>query len=207
MNLRHTSKHRIILSFLTAVLLAATLPGCIPTAISTPTPRKVEAAGYPPNTRVGIPIIDAIIEAMLANDREPLRDLIRYAEVGCTQATGLGGPPKCKADETAGTLVRAFPFLGHEGWAVRRDEINTVLPSGRYILYAVYRNPIETFGADEWWLTAKYGLMFVQESSSSTVALLANDSGIVRMVEAESPERLLQVVSGDFILLPVAKPK
>lgn len=163
--------------------------------------------GYPPDTRVGIPIFDAIVAAVSANDQARLRGLVHYADVGCTLAMGLGGPPTCKLNETAGTLVKALPVLSQEGGAVRPEEVHEVLPKESYSLYAAYRNPRETYAMDEWWLPAKYSLVFVLEPFASGMAVLADDSGIVRVVIAYSRDELLSMVSGDVLLPPLVEPK
>jgi len=95
-------------------------------SIATSTPVAPERAGYPPETRTGIQIVDVVIEAVLADDLEAERELIHYTTTGCTTVSGLGGPPKCRADEGEGTPVEVFPVLGVEGRHVRREDIDRV---------------------------------------------------------------------------------
>jgi hypothetical protein len=180
-----------------AVVLA-TLNVQEPTSTPVPTPNQV---GYPPDTRTGIPVVDAVIEAILIDDRDRLQSLIHYATVGCTHVLGLGGPPKCKAEEAEGTLVEGLPLLGHEGMAIRREDLDIEILSGKYVLYAVYRDPVEAYIGEDWWLPARYGIVFVRETSSA-MTLLVDDSGIVREILTETPALAMQWVSGDFILPP-----
>ena len=47
------------------------------------------ATYYPADTRTGIPIVDAIIKAVVNNDRVGLRALVHYTVTSCTHADGI----------------------------------------------------------------------------------------------------------------------
>lgn len=217
-----------VLSLLTAtcgtleVDVERTTPlGGTPTSISTSIPTRTpvatdvvptvapERVGYPPDTRTGVHIVDAIIEAVLADDLEAERALVHYTTTACTTVSGLGGPPKCRADETEGTLVEAFPVLGVEGMHVRREEIDGVFLSGRKALYAVYRVPAEAFEAD-YWPAGEYGVVFVHDDPQrpypAATMFLADAGGIVRVVYSQSLTSSLRMDFGleveEFILPP-----
>ena len=95
-------------------------------------------------------VFDAITRASYYNDCTALEALVRFTTTECTERLGIGGPPKCLADESeqAGTLVEVFPFSVCEGQYVRRgDDLARLLqdlaaPSGEPGLveraYAVY---------------------------------------------------------------------
>jgi len=174
--------------------------------------RKVDLPtyeGYTPDTRTGVHIVDAIIEAVLADDLDAERALVHYTTTACTTESGLGGPPKCRADETEGTLVEAFPVLGVEGRHVRREEIDGVFLSGSKALYAVFRVPAEAFDAD-YWPAGEYGVVFVHDDPHrpylAATTFLADAGGIVRVVYSQSPTSSLRMDYGleveEFILPP-----
>jgi hypothetical protein len=174
------------------------------TPTSTVTPEKREI-GYPPDTRIGISHLDAIIDAVLANDRDRILNLIHFARVGCTTEPGFGGPPKCHAGEASGTLVDAVPALGvSEGMGMRRGELD---PGCRDCqLVAVLNHAKESFLGENWELPAKYALVFGSTTPPGCcIVLLADDTGIVRFISTQSLDKVGQLVSGDFILPPVIR--
>lgn len=77
------------------------------------------------NERTGIAELDSIIEIALSGDAAQLRSLIEFTPAYCTNAEGLGGPPKCLPDEAEGALVEVLPFLGAEGNFIRRSDIES----------------------------------------------------------------------------------
>jgi hypothetical protein len=175
------------------------------TVVLTPTgtvASEKKETGYPSDTRTGIAHLDAIVDAVLANDPDRVRDLIHYTPVGCTTAEGLGGPPKCRSGEAQGTPVEVVPVLGPEGFALRRDDPSVGISAGDYRLMAAVSNVKESMRSEDWWLPAKYALVFGSEDSPSAVILLADEAGIVRIIHVESLDRVWQLVSGDFILPP-----
>lgn len=184
------------------------------TPIATPTPIAPERAGYPPETRTGIQIVDAVIEAVLADDLEAERELIHYTTTGCTTVSGLGGPPKCRADEAEGTSVEVFPVLGVEGRHVRREDIDRVFLPGSKALYAVYHVPADAYEED-YYPAGGYGVVFVHSNPQRPYPVATTfhvgDNGIVRVVYSESPTTSLELEFGvkveEFILPPIAPSK
>ncbi len=176
-----------------------------PTIAVTPTSTETLVAadiGYPPDTRTGIAHLDAIIDAMLGNDPDRVRDLVHFVRVGCTTAEGFGGPPKCRSGEAPGTLVEAVPTLGiSEGMALRSDELGAGCLDCR--LVAVLRNVVVSIQGEDWWLPARYALVFGSTAGPGDIILLVDEEGIVRFIDVESAYRVWQTVSGEFILPPV----
>jgi hypothetical protein len=105
----------------------------MPTATEEP-----KTPGYPLSTRTGIADVDEVLAAVESGDAQALRDLIRFTMVGCTNADGLGGPPKCREGEAEGTLVNVLPFLGPEGGFFYEAEIASFQPMEVLGIYAVY---------------------------------------------------------------------
>jgi len=173
---------------------AAPAPATLPSAAD---------AGYPPGTRTNIAVLDAIIDAVTANDPARVRELTHYTRVGCTTAEGLGGPPKCQAGESAGMEVEAVPVMGAEGYALRRTDPGVGISADGYRLLAAIANVEEAIRAEEWWLPAQYALVFVTPDSTGAVILSVDDVGIVRFIHVETVDRVWQLVSGDFILPPM----
>jgi DNA-binding CsgD family transcriptional regulator len=58
--------------------------------------------------RSGIPAIDAVLDAIYAEDEAKLATLIDYPRVECSLEIGPGAPPYCPAGSSPGTLVQAI---------------------------------------------------------------------------------------------------
>ena len=67
----------------------------------------------------GVLELDKIVDAALRGDKDELKSLMKFNQVKCTLAEGLGGPPKCLAGEQDGTVVKVFPILDSEGYFLR----------------------------------------------------------------------------------------
>ena len=105
----------------------------------------------------GIPGVDQAITAIMENDLESRRNLIRYTTVRCThEIVGMGGPPFCEPGQGEGTPVEKFPIMGPEGGYIDPAEIDRVLTFRVEELYGVFRRaeekvpdpsaPFEAFG-------------------------------------------------------------
>ena len=178
-------------------------PTLEPTAVASATVPAPGESFYPPDTRTGIEIVDQVIEAFLAGDREQLRSLVHYTVTGCTHADGLGGPPKCEADQAEGTQVEVFPVLGPEGTFVERENIAGVFPEGDYALYAVYR-----VGADaeeyDYWPAGDFGVVFVDRAEGGGLTILVDEAEIVRINYTFPGQDLIPGRGvGGFILGPI----
>jgi len=151
-------------------------------SVQTSTPAPIDQSGYPSDTRTDIAIVDTIIDAVLADDRDALRELVHYTITGCTHADGLGGPPKCESGQAEDTPVEVFPVLGPgEGSHVQRGDIDRVWPPGPKTLYAVYRVSGDAY-REESWPAGDYGIVFrIDGEPFPAMALRVDAGGIVRL--------------------------
>lgn len=96
------------------------LPGDTSTPAASASPDAATDSGEA--RRTGDPALDAIIEAVEERDIATLSGLVEYQEIGCTNALGMGGPPKCTDGQEHGDISRVFPHSACEGtWT--RDPI------------------------------------------------------------------------------------
>ena len=153
-------------------------PALFPTA----TPAPVDQMAYPPETRTGIAVVDAIIDAALINDRDAIQDLVHYTVTGCTHADGLGGPPKCEEGQEEGTLVEVFPIMGPgEGSYTQRDKIDAMFPAEPKSLFAVFRVSDSAYHED-YWPAGRYGIVLRLDGEPvPALTLRVDEGGIVRL--------------------------
>jgi hypothetical protein len=50
-----------------------------------------------------VPHLDDLVRAVSSGSTEDLLALVQFSSMPCTKGEGMGGPPKCLADETEGT--------------------------------------------------------------------------------------------------------
>jgi hypothetical protein len=138
--------------------------------ISTPTPwLDIE---YPPETRTGIEQVDNVIDAILDQDVDARLDFVHTITTPCTNADGLGGPPKCQPDEEEGTPLQVFPVSYGEGTYVRQEDIRNGFDFTVRGLFAVYRVPEDAYQAD-YWPAGEYGLVFTSEDGGHPYVIIA----------------------------------
>ncbi len=190
----------------TATPVASTTPLPL-TATATPAPTLSPTtvpggSVHPLDTRTGIAGVDAVIEAMLANDLSARRSLIRYVATSCTTALGMGGPPKCQAGESDGTMVEAFPILGQEGEFLRREAVDSRLDFAVQGLYAVYRIRGDAY-QEPYWPAGEYGVVFLDRREGLTVTAHVAEGGIVRLDLQWWPAAVLVARdAGELLLSP-----
>ena len=186
-----------------------------------------EATAPPPSpasaSATGIPELDRLAAAILSNDLEARRDLVRYTTAGCTTADGLGGPPKCDPDQAEGTPVEYLPVLGPgEGVTVLSEAVDGLLDFPAGALYAAFTRVDEPV-RDVYYPPGEYGLFFTAgegESNSQFIPVHADGEGhIVRLdylacpVDEEgnvigpgglncSPEQIIEREAGELLLTP-----
>lgn len=148
-----------------------------------PQPAEVQQpTAQPPVTAVGytgLAGVDSIIEAVLAHDAGATRPFIQFVTVGCTNAEGLGGPPKCAEGQAEGTLVDVFPLGGPEGTFATPETISDLLPLNIGDLHAVYSVPDDAYN-EEYWPRGEYGIVFTAEEPVTLIVLVGGDN-IVRI--------------------------
>jgi hypothetical protein len=162
---------------------------------------------YPLDTRTGIEDVDVILDAVGADDMEQLRNLIHYTTVGCLNVDALGGPPRCRDGEAAGTLVEALPFLGPEGGFIRKDEIGNWRGPEAMGIYAVYQVSGSAY-AEEYYPAGEHGIFLLTEEGDSGMILQVRDGGIVRIdyvFDLSTFTTILQRDASEIILGPESR--
>jgi hypothetical protein len=195
-----------------AMLLIAGITACSPRVpareVSTPASQPTSAETvHPLTTRTGIEEIDRILDA--SGDVKKLRSLIQFTPIRCTKRDGLGGPPKCLQNEEEGTLVDVLPFLGPEGYFLRKDEIDAWQGFEASGLFAIYKVSPGAY-SDENYPAGRYAILFLGKENQPAISLRLSNGMIVRVdyVFDNSPESLdatLQRESARLILAPVTR--
>lgn len=173
------------------------------TVVATTTPASTATPAATPPTSIGIPEVDAVIDAVLSGDTAALRDLIRFSPVPCRTTSDVGGPPPCRPGEADGTEVDVLPIGTCEGEYRRQDDIDSMLEllddmSG---LFAVYH------GAPESRPPGDYALVFARafEGEELGVELTVDDGDVVYLKFAcgETPAQLADVLGLTEQVLPI----
>lgn len=151
------------------LVIGAILAGC-----SSPAPMPSATGGALP------PVVNAVIEAVAANDVDALRGLLHFSSLPCTTQEGLGGPPKCLDGEPAGASVEVLPILGPEGHFLRRTEATSWEGIGPSALYGVSRIDASTY-SDEFYPAGEFGVIFTRTVDGDAVVFQVVDAGIVRL--------------------------
>jgi WD40 repeat protein len=168
-----------------------------------------------PDRRSGLEPLDAVLDAMAANDRAALQRLIDFSEIGCVlEPLEIGAPPKCRRDEPEGTLLQVLPTAGCEGGLSRSDQLDWLfdrLLGADWVLYGVTDNGEPDPGASAF---ARGRVWMVLASTAPDPApgamrLNVTDRGIANVLTGcgpQSPEALLLRFGGDpdFLLAPPA---
>jgi hypothetical protein len=111
---------------------AAEQPASRPTQAPTPAPTPTSAGtvDHPPELRTGVAVVDSVIAAVLAGDRESLAAQTVIHSLRCvTEALGAGGPPQCPDGGANGTLVDRVGVVGCEGGWAPPEEIADIIES------------------------------------------------------------------------------
>jgi hypothetical protein len=141
---------------------------------------KDEAGLYLLSTRTGIEDIDVVLAAVESGDPQALANLFTYTRTNCTNVEGLGGPPKCLADEAEGTEVDVLPFLGSEGSFLRRQDAGNW--AGLYVsrLYAVCQVAGDVY-SDLNYPAGEYVVILLAEENVPGTVLQVTDGKVVRI--------------------------
>ena len=198
----------IFAALLLSVGVTACSPGvpAPPENTSAPQPTPVETV-YPLTTRTGIEEIDRILDA--SGDVKKLRSLIQFTSTKCTRLDGLGGPPKCLENEAEGTPVEVFPFLGPEGYFLRKEEIRNWQGFETSGLYAIYELSSKAF-SDENYPAGQYAIVFLGKENQPAISLHTSHGRIVRVdyLFDHSPQSLQETLEREaakLILAPVTR--
>jgi hypothetical protein len=192
------------------ILLIFGISACFPMKATTqePTPQPATAEAYHPlTTRTGIEEVDRILDA--SGDVQMLRSLIQFTPAKCTRREGLGGPPKCRENETEGTPVDVLPFLGPEGSFLRRDEIEKWPGFEVSGLYAIYEVSAKAY-SEEYYPAGQYAILFIGKENQPAISLRVSKGGIVRVDyvfddSLESLDAILQREAAKLIIAPISR--
>ena len=181
-----------------ATLIALTL--CIACLVTACSPQATIPSGEDT-----VPYLDDLVSAVSSRSTGDLLALIQFSSLPCTKREGMGGPPKCLADEKEGTLVDVLPMLGPEGHHIRRSEFSSWPGLGDAQLYAAFRTSESTY-SDEFFPAGDFGVAFLLSDKASVVVFQVTEDGIVRIDYSTLPfEDILK--SNEVILGPYPLPK
>ena len=193
------------------LLGAMTLFACA--SLETPSPAETEsvvevddAGFYPLSTRTGVADIDLILAAVESGETQQVRNLLRFITIPCTTTEGLGGPPRCRENESDGTLIEVFPFLGSEGAYLFKEKLDLWIGIDVTRLYAVYRNSERVY-SDENFPAGEFAILLLSEDNIPGTVLQITNGQIVRIdtVFDTSTQGLLdylQVYASEMLLPP-----
>jgi hypothetical protein len=116
-------------------------------------------------------------------DQSDYRDYIQFVDIPCTNADGLGGPPKCDAGMAEGTIVEVFPVLGGEGYYYTPENIDTYLNLWVKDLYAVYKISPNQY-QEPYWPAGEYALLFDRDENDIPfpITVYVESGKIVRLI-------------------------
>jgi hypothetical protein len=165
-------------------------------ACSSPTPTVTE--DYPLDTETGNSAIDPVLAAVESGDAQELRSLVKYTNARCTNADGLGGPPKCREGEAEGTMSEVLPFISSEGSFLRKEEIGNwrgINPAALYAIYRVSPNALQ----EEYYPQGDYIAFFIARENQTVDALHIAGGKIVRVdtLFGEVPGSLKTILERD----------
>ena len=159
---------------------------------------------YPLSTRTGNMDVDAVIAAVESEDPGQLQALIRFTTIPCTKAEGLGGPPKCEADEAEGTPLEVLPFLGPEGHFMREADLADFPGVSVIGIYAAYQLSDSAY-SEESYPAGEYAIVFIG-SDNQTHIVIHIRGGIVRIDYLYPPTSIDETIQRDaseLILAPM----
>lgn len=134
---------------------------------------------HPPDTWTGIPEIDLVVGVYLSDNLSSQKKLFNYRFTPCTHEDGLGGPPKCRPEESEGKPVEVISFYGPEGHHMRMDEADDWTGINAVGLYAVF-TPSENIFVSEDYPIGIYAIAFVLAGDQGFSILHVEDGRVVR---------------------------
>lgn len=157
--------------------------------------------------RTGDPALDAIIEAVEERDIATLSGLLEYQEIGCTEASGMGGPPKCEEGQEAGDISRVFPFVAcHASWTETPAQLLGQFVNAVRGTYAVLETSTGFTLRGEWpaadtLIVFHYGDQQPQEVQGAGARLHIANGRVVAWFGGcgDPPEAFLTVPTGEIV--------
>jgi hypothetical protein len=154
--------------------------------------------GPAPDDATTVPHLEEIVQAVTSGSADDLVSLMQFSSLPCTVADGMGGPPKCMAQEAPGTVVEVLPVLGPEGHHLRRADMDSWPGIGPAELYAVFRTSRDTY-EDEFFPAGDFGVVLVGPEGGVVVFQVAPE-GIVR-IDYEFGKSLEASLEGRDVIL------
>ena len=149
--------------------------------------------------------IDVVLDAVESGDPQRVREKLHFMTLGCTSAEGLGGPPKCCENESDGTLVEVFPFLGSEGGYLHKENLDLWTGIDVTQLYAIYRNSENAY-SDANFPAGEYAILFLSVGDFPGTILQIAGGQIARIdtIFDTSPAGLAKILNRDAseLILP-----
>jgi len=153
-----------------------------------------------------VPHLDALVRAASAGITPDIVKLMQFSSLPCTKAEGLGGPPKCLADEAEGTLVEVMPVLVPEGHHIRRSEFSAWPGIGKAQLYAAYKIPEDAY-SDEYFPVGEYGIAFLLADQANVAVFQVTEAGIVRLDYHTIPSMEEVLKASQVVVRPTPTPE
>lgn len=151
----------------------------------------------------GIAELDKIIDIALRGDTAGLKSLIKLTQTNCTLADGLGSPPKCLEGEQEGSMVEVLPFLGSEGYFLRKSELENWQGVEVSALFAVYEAATPIF-VDKNYPPGKYAIIFIGKDTNTGITLRVDQGKIVRIDYGfENPPTIREDEVVRFLVQPI----
>ncbi|HLG12353.1 MAG TPA: hypothetical protein VI876_11405, partial [Dehalococcoidia bacterium] len=150
--------------------------------------------------RSGVPIVDAVLDALQSSDPAPFDGLIDFHPVACGSRPQIGGPPPCPPGVAEGTPIPAISYGACEGgFLTSADSLTRKNIGEDFEVYAVVERPRTTAGSPPAWS------VILSRSGSGSLAISVGSDGITslhRGCGAFHPEWLTDQQSPDFLLPP-----
>lgn len=178
MNLNKTDSKQVRnLTWLALLFILAgcsVLPGTL--EVSVLSPQEVIS------TTLDMEELTPVLKAILYGTVSDRVELVSFSTAACTTADGLGGPPKCEADEAEGTLVEVLPVSSGEGTFSRPETIDGALDFVVMGIYSIFRIPDDVTESD-YSPAGEYGLIFTREINAVPfpVTVFVDNGRIVRI--------------------------
>lgn len=201
--------------FFIITILIVTITACQPALVEEAAdtlvtqPENTQEPTMPPtNAYTNVPEVDEAIAIILSNNLADKRTIVEYTTVGCTNADGLGGPPKCEAGVAEGTAITYFPVLGPgEGHPVLPGNIDQTLDFTVTELAAVYRPSPETYRSPDYPI-GEYSLVFARTGDETPVTVQLTNGRMIRLDFSPYPlDFLLQNINGEILFNRYPQPE
>ncbi len=146
--------------------------------------------------------IDQVIRIVLSGDVAALRSIVQFTKTECTSELGLGGPPKCEDGEIERKSVEVLPFLGWEGYFIRKEDIGSWEGLAVSDVYAVYTVSDLAY-TDPNYPKGTHAIVFTDMAQGSAVTLQIDNGQIVRVdFMFEIPPDIREVDVESYLLPP-----